>query len=458
MPQDKRPPDESPSTKDKQEKQVTNLSDKREDKELERLNKRRLSWGDIVDNVQLMIDRSPLTSFHFTRLFKVVCHQETRKIVAIDDDTQVCHYVDIDTVAGELLRFLQSKKKLALVPEYQMSFEKARRIVKVWEQRTKPIPMPELVRFQNDFGFCFSRLPWDFDPEAIASSPHWDELLGRMSDPHAVMDYIGSLFDPTSYRQQYLYLYGDGLDGKGTLCRFLARCFGNGAVFLNNPVNSRGQLSDSHWTQGIVGKRLGIFDDLSLFNMVSSSFFKMITGTNYVPVNPKGLPAYTAEIGIKFIITANRLPVIDGSSADLRRALICSLERPKELWGPDYEDRLWDEGGAFLSRCIAGYRERYPRGGAIAGNAEIAKEIAEDREVFFRKNLEMCFEFGDDFEIPRHRFAEVLYEAGLSSNKISDMKHFLKRYQSVTEAQRRVGDNRVKVYKGIREKPGGWLK
>jgi hypothetical protein len=208
-----------------------------------------------------------------------------------------------------------------------------------------------MVNFLYNKGLCFHRLPFDIiEKPSDRNHPLWDELMSRCSDPGALQAFIGSLFIPQSDRQQYLWLYGQGLNGKSTIIKFLDRCFGPAAFSTETPTKE-----DKFWTYRLLGKRLVTFGDCADHEFPSSQKFKMLTGGDKIPIEPKGRQAFNAELMCKFVFGSNEKLYISGQKADVRRAIFCKIDPIKGDIDPDYLNRLWSEAPSILGECLMKY-------------------------------------------------------------------------------------------------------
>ncbi len=137
-------------------------------------------------------------------------------------------------------------------------------------------------------------------------------------------------------------------DGKGAINRFLAKIFG-GAYCAKQPP----KVGDKFWTFGLIGKRLVAFPDCNDVRFVTSGLFKSLTGGDPV------------DVTAKYFFYSNEKPKISSEKADTRRIIYCEFEPTPLISDPTFEDRLWEEGGAFLARCIDSYTSAHPTPGPI---------------------------------------------------------------------------------------------
>lgn len=237
--------------------------------------------------------------------------------------------------------------------ELELSSREATEILTVYVATTAPVDMAAVapVRMYSDKGLCWHRLP--FDP-APGPTPTFDELLGRTENAEPLKAWIGSLLVAQSERQQYVWLWGTGSNGKSSLANFLARVMGRGYRSEQPPA-----AQDRFWTSGIVGARLVVFPDCNNQNFVTSGLFKSLTGDDPVRIEHKGRQPFSMQLQPKFMFLSNTDPLLSSGEADRRRAIYCRMaslpEGTKLVPSGQYNERLWREGPGFIEACIKAY-------------------------------------------------------------------------------------------------------
>ncbi len=188
----------------------------------------------------------------------------------------------------------------------------------------------------------------------------FNELLGRVTNHHALKCFIGSLLNENSDMQQYVWLHGKGENGKGALSRFLHKVFGEAYSSQIPPLSG-----DKFWTSMILGKRLVVFPDCNNQGFVTSGLFKSLTGGDPVRCEQKQQPAFTRIMTAKYLFLSNERPNLSSEKADQRRIIYCEVGQITVDADPKYEAKLWLEGGAFLASCMVAYAEACPENGQI---------------------------------------------------------------------------------------------
>lgn len=300
------------------------------------------------------------------------------KLVVIADDNDVVVQVDDAHVSDLLMQYTQ-RELLLEAPVYQFMDDRADKCVRYWKKSTATVVVPADVRWAGEPGLTYHRLPW---VRGHGHTPEWDRLVARMgANGGAFMAFIGSIFVAESDTQQYLYLYGEGGNGKGAITRFLERALG--PAFKNEIVPGK---DDKFWTSGLLHKRVINFPDSNAVGFLASGLFKMLTGGDTVRMELKGGKTFNARLSAKYIFSSNDKPRISSESADMRRPVYVELPQLDVKPDPQYEGRLWSEGGAFISNCLAVYGEMCPQHQAIPVDSEtIAAHVStleEEFEVF----------------------------------------------------------------------------
>lgn len=352
-----------------------------------------------------------------------------RTIAEVGEDN-VCEQVSFDYVVDSIVNYLQKNERTRDNEYYALEYRQIRECAKLWLSGAPLVEEPRPFRFRDDPGLTYSRLPWDYNPEGAC--PLFDEIFSRMSNAQAALNFIGSLFFPGNHRQQYLYLYGEGRNGKGAIVRFLERIFGNSAASLDVPVDPSGMVKDPYFAAKLLGKRFVYFDELSVLNFPSSALFKRFTGNDSFNINQKFKPEYQNKVDAKFVFTSNDAPILYGADSDRRRAIICFIEKakPHESERP-YEDLLWDEGGGFISRCIKNYQETCEPHLEIPCDHSLFEEISEDTDRPYERMFEILFDEvdpgGPHERLKNCELHDLLSDRGLKRGGITLFKRWLAR-------------------------------
>ena len=235
----------------------------------------------------------------------------------IDPGSKIVKWVDLERVASAILCYIE--QHLARDEEYRLDFEGALKCAKYWRASTPAIKEPQAFAELSDDTFCFHRLPFDCsaDPD---KTPLFSEFLSRTTNAEALVLFLGSLFYEWSPNQQYVWLYGDGRNGKGSIVRLFQKVFGVAAA------SEDATKTDSRfWTSGIANKRLVVFPDTNSTSFVMSGQFKALSGGDAVRIENKGEKPYDKRINAKYIFLSNSLPMLTSGTSDIRRVILCCV-------------------------------------------------------------------------------------------------------------------------------------
>lgn len=272
-----------------------------------------------------------------------------------ETENKLLHYISKQRIIDAISTYWQTGCPW-LTKKNQLLDSEAKTCFALWASTTPSLSLAiNPVVQKSDDSYCFYRLPFDFDNDPAKTiefdAPCWAELLGRMSNHEAFLAWIGSLFDTESDRQQYVWIYGEGENGKSTIGRFLTRLIGPSA--RSEQVPDKG---DKFWSYGLLGKRLIIFPDCNDYGFPQRGIFKSLTGEDGVRVEAKGHNSFSTTLNGKFLFFSNEKPSITGTSANKRRAIFCEIAPILERFGKDYEERLWLEAPIFISECAKTYK------------------------------------------------------------------------------------------------------
>ena len=301
--------------------------------------------------------------------------------------------------AGEAVQrlILQYAERLVLMfgPDLAITTSEAREIAGLWAANAEVISHDRIkpVRFKGERGYTWARLDFDPSPE---ETPFFDELMSRVQNRDYLMAWIGSLFIPEASRQNYLWLHGDGGQGKSSLARFLSELLGRAYRSEMVPDYS----SKRFWTSGLVGSRLVVFPDCNEGSFVTTSLFKSCTGDDPVRIENKNEGVISLNLNCKFMFISNDDPTLSGSRANVRRLIyseIAPLPEGKELIPPGiYRNHLWVERSGFIYKCMQMYRAIFPEHGDLS-KAQMRdmhglEEVIEESEALFSTIFEEWFE------------------------------------------------------------------
>lgn len=252
----------------------------------------------------------------------------------------------------------------------------ATKAVETWKAHTDPFNGSI-----SPVGFINDQKPAFFKTDIVPvgeSHPLFSEFLSRVSNSKALCAFIWSLFEPGSNTHQYLWIYGDGGNGKSSLGDFLSRCLGP-SYMSKNAVNSYG---NRNFSATLVGKRLAVFEDSNSTRFIQSGQFKEVTGGGSVEVEAKYENSYTTKLFVKFLFLSNFAPELSSKKADLRRIILCKVAPIVGELYLDYNDMLWEERAGILHTCKLAYEESILNG-FIQVDSQIGTQNASISELCF---------------------------------------------------------------------------
>lgn len=401
----------------KDEKKVIRLEEKLKKKKNKEEEK--LARAELFQNVAMAMNEHPLSMLpEFDRRFHVVEPEPGIRHILEEKENGIVSYVNLNAVINSIA--LYTTEELAERKAFCWTARTCKEAAEFWLAIAKPIKEPPPFLWADEEGLCFHRLPWKYAPDFDGDkTPLFNEMMSRISNHVALMHWIGSLFDLEADRQQYVWLYGQGGNGKSALARFISNVFGRACGWQTVPGKGR----EHFWTMSLQGKRLIIFGDCNNASFPASGFFKSLTGGDLIRMEPKGKEAFSAEIFTKFLFLSNERPNLSSEYADLRRAIYCEMEPIPNDPDPTYEERLWEEGGAFLSTCIHNYRLKYPRRGSLKADFEELKDVISANEETFEVCFEKHFEVDQEDYVSPKIMQDVLRHEGFI--KTSDQKKFI---------------------------------
>lgn len=336
------------------------------------------------------------------------------------------------------------KQNMHRLPDFVWNAKQIDDFVKFWIYHTPNIPMPVSWCWKSEDVNTFNRLPWDMgDP---SPTPTWDSIIGRMDNAKAFKQWIGSIFVPESYRQQYVWMHGEGGDGKGCIDRFLGRVLGN--AYASEVAPAPG---DKFWSYGLIGKRVVSFPDTHAAGFPSSAMFKSISGGDAVRMEIKGGAAFSMKIDSKFLFSSQKRPDISGDAADLRRIILVEIRpRDDKTFAATFEDDLYTEGGAFLSQCIFEYLDHCPDHGPLEANTDSVESIVADAEAHHEALFDEAFMLAPELQVTAATFAAVVLR--LTKNSHRETIAFRRWLESTHKIRCKVvrdGTKTKKIYPGI---------
>ena len=321
----------------------------------------------------------------FPRRFGVLRDTDgVRRPIRIDE-TGMCSPVHPSFVEDEILKYYMMIQHSISVSIMPMEFRQG---LKAYLSLAPVIPEEDIKPLlqKSTKGLTWNRLSFDIED---GPTPVFDEIMSRCSNAEAFMAWFGSLLVPDSDTEQYVWCFGEGMNGKSRIFNLFSKILGSGYAPEQPP---RGDGS-RFWSSGVVGKRLVVFNDCDDIKFPASGFFKNLSGGEPIRVEIKGGASYKTTLNAKFAFVSNLDPLISGSQADRRRAIYVKMEAIKGPVIPTkrYDAMLEEEAPRILKKCLDTYKRLCPRGGKIPtdtkGLEDVISSAEEPIEAFCEEHL-----------------------------------------------------------------------
>lgn len=389
-------------------------------------------------------DSNP-AGFSPPKKFVLICPNNIEKIVyEITDDGEVLRS-DITAVVSML--GWCSANKFAGNPILEMSNTQIDQAADFWLKATEPIPEPRMLAWKGENCLAYRKLPFDL---GFGETPLFDEMMSRITNSQALMAFIGSLLFPESYLHQYVWIQGEGGDGKSSLCRALDKALAHICEAKNVP-----DKRDNFWLAGLKGKRLTIFSDCSNTQWVTSGMFKSLTGGDAQSLEDKFEKSRKEYLNTKFIFTSNEKPSLTTEKADYRRIIYCEISRFSNDYNTKYDEMLFKEAGYFFSKCSSLYLSLCPNHEAIpADYSQILNQMSvteEPYEMFFNK----YFVLSDGDSVTPTEYYACLKQEFRKPKHQAEFRQWLKKTHNIEKTS--VPGKTDYEYKGMRRRPGSLI-
>lgn len=400
------------------------------------------------------------------------CHiyedSEGDRKVLVENDNREVRFVSDDVVTSAIYQYIRDKSQFD--SNYLMSIHDVESIFKMWKKCKTTLKDIPTISWVSDLGLCFKRLPFDYVERDKYSHKTWDKILGNIEkNKDAFMEFIGSIFEEKSYKQQYLWMFGSGGDGKGSVLDFLSEIMGK-----NHCVHVKTAIEHDFWTEGLASARVAYFPDCKRYDLPDSGDFLTYSGEAPLIINKKGKSKFEIKNNLKFIFASNQPPKISNLEKDTRRAIIV----PFKIHGAQNRDdpvkfkqALNDEGSEFISHCVKLYRAKYGVGhgeikvdrehldGVTSAGDESKRAFLEEhfatredeiKEVASDKLSSVFLDF--DYHVAGSRLTQYLTKfCTTSESKQTEFRTWLKHQPGITYERKQISHRQTWYYFGLRE-------
>jgi hypothetical protein len=320
--------------------------------------------------------------------------------------------------------------------------------VEHWFDNAPITPTPHTFRMKSDQGLCYHRLLWDPVPNpSLENTPLFKELMGRCTNKTAVMAFLGSIYVHESDRQQYLWIYGEGQNGKGSLLRLLQKDLG--PAYAAKDVPKQG---DRFWNGPLIGKRLVGFAECERPEFPTSSHFKSLTGGDNVEIDSKGEKQFTTALNCKFIFMSNTSPQISSAKNDMRRIIYSEIGPITTRKDPRYEKKLEKEYPEFISYCVELYHSLCSDHGEIPIDEEVHNELANTNEEMFEYVFNSNFVVARGAQIPSSEMAGRISELINGRSNQEDFRKWLESKKGIVRKPIKINGSTSKYYVNVKLK------
>jgi P4 family phage/plasmid primase-like protien len=244
--------------------------------------------------------------------------------------------------------------------------------------------------------FYTSQFPFKYLP--LAKCPMFLAFFvfftcGDSALQRTLQQWLGSILMPWIRHERFLWLTGDGDNGKSVFADIVAKVFGKAKVSHLNVED----LTGKHELASLCGKCLNIAMEFGSLPRRFEAAVKRLASDEPILINEKFKLPYSARLAIRLMFGSNSIPYIfDRSAAFWRRCLLilCTAKVPKEERDLGLAERIFkEEAAGIFNWILAGARELLENDGQIFIAPSIESAVQEQRVImdphreFIRENL-----------------------------------------------------------------------
>ncbi len=264
------------------------------------------------------------------------------------------------------------------------------------DNRTLDLPEYWAQSLGHESTLKVPRVPWErFLGLFGLHASSWHAMLVRMENAEAFAAWMGSLMDRDCDNHQFLYMQGEGGDGKGTIIRALQAIFSDQLMFTQNiPSTNDGKR---FFSENLEGKRILACPEMPEGELFSS-YVKSLSGGDIIAVEPKGKKTRQAENHLRVIMASNFWPKIPDNEAARRRIIFIPMQ---SIGGSNielgYEQKLIDDAQLFFSIAHFVFKNM-PKAGQIEQDRSVYKKNFDEIEGETVEYLANYFHFYPDYQ------------------------------------------------------------
>ena len=397
----------------------------------------------------MMEMKSVSDSGDFHERFYVVQSSNGAQSIILADKHNVCRPIVESYVVNSILNYCHLKSNV-ISDLRDLDHHHAKNALDMWRALVVPVDDPNMIAEKNDDSLCYHRMPFDLiEPYNLETeAPLFYEFLGRTTNSRAKVGFLGSITMEQSNREQYLWLYGDGMNGKSSLIRLLSSVFGSSSLCTTPP-----KKDDSFWSSALLSKRIVMLPDVNNTYFVTSGQFKNLTGGDKIRIERKMQDSFESEIKCKFIISSNFTPTISSSLSDQRRIIYCEIDKIGRDPDPDYDANLLKEAPYIFGYCRAEYLKMCPSHGFIPTDKDSLDVVTEDNDADYERVFQANFSKCVDPSLPKCRQGSFLpVELSKLMKNLSVKKHWEREFKRYIKIKHGIFCQPVKVEHGVVKK------
>jgi putative DNA primase/helicase len=325
------------------------------------------------------------------------------------------------------------------------------------------LPSSKMVDNTPDF-FTYNALDFAFDPKATEPM-QWLNFLYQLwpEDPQSIsslQEIFGYCLTGDTRQQKAFLLIGPKRSGKGTIARVLAKLVGAD----NSIAPTLAGLGTNFGLAPLIGKRVAIISDARLGGRADQHAIAerilSITGEDAITIDRKYSPAWTGQLQTRFVIISNELPrVADASGALASRFIVLLLSN--SFYGKEDQaltGKLLMELPGILNWAIQGWHRLtnfsyFQQPSSAVEAVQELEDLGSPIGTFIREKCEKgAFEISVDWLF--QGWCEWCRDQGRDhpGTKQSFGRDLRAACPGLTSGQRGTGDDKDRVYKGIRLK------
>ena len=263
--------------------------------------------------------------------------------------------------------------------------------------------------------FVTSVRSFDFDLEA--KCPRWMQFLdfvtvGDRNVVRTMQQFFASVFLRQVRHEYFLWLFGDGGNGKSVLVAVLCHVLGQRIV---GNLSAR-QLAGTHELAGLADKSLNVSMEFGKITPAFIDVVKNLTSNEPVTINEKKKPVYHACLDVRLVFVSNSIPYVsDHSDGFWRRCLLvpCLARVPAGTRNLNLIEELKAESAGIFNWLLQGAVDLVKQHGRITVAPAIERAVEQRRrsmdphKIFLTEEL---IETGHDQWLPGEKLLYPRYQ------------------------------------------------